>query len=387
MIRRALFLFVMISSVQAFAQHTVTIRVQDRPAKHQDEKIFITGAFNRWLPGDAAALVNEKQPGSYEIVLKNIKAGLMEYKFTRGTWKTLESTPDGRLVNPRSAIITKDTLIHVNVEGWRDDFPESTASANVHVMDSAFYVPQLKLNRRIWVYLPKDYEQGKKRYPVLYMHDGQDIFDEATSEGRIGPLEWGVDETIDKAPKGCIVVAIEHDHDKIKRIKEYYVNPNPDYPIVEGTEYLDFIVNTLKPVVDKKYRTLTDKKNTFMAGGSMGGLITLYAGLRYPDVFGALGVLSPSIWLDYGNANKEIQSLTRIKEIKSQRYFFYAGENENRIKPDSSIVRMNDDVQLAANQLQEKVGPEMKRLVNPEGRHGAWYWRSAFVEFYKWLMN
>lgn len=379
--------FFLALSIPCYGQHTVKIKVTGIPVLHDDEPVFITGAFNRWSPDSQPAALTRGHNGQQEITLKNIKAGLMEYKFTRGSWKTLESTKVGRLVNPRSAIITRDTTISCVIAGWRDDFPESTASPQVRLMDSAMYVPQLSVSRRIWVYLPKGYDSSKKRYPVLYMHDGQDIFDEATSEGRIGPLEWGVDETIDQSKNPCIVIAIAHDQDKSIRIQEYYVNPNPDYKVVMGSEYLDFIVTVLKPMVDKKYKTLPDKNHTFMAGGSMGGLITFYAGLRYPEVFGALGVLSPSLWLDYGNAINEIDTLKKVNQIKKQRYFFYAGKNENRIKPDSSVVRMNDDVQLAADKLEEKAGPTVRRLVNPEGRHGAWYWRSAFVEFYKWLMD
>jgi len=383
--RGAFFIFLLSGlHLTAQSQFKVEVVVQKKPVLHRQDAVYITGAFNKWAPGDSASVLSTSTDGKQRYVITNVKPGLLEFKFTRGHWTTLESTKEGRLEAPRRAIITKDTLIYVHIEGWRDDFPASTASPQVSLLAEAFEVPQLGLKRKIWIYLPEGYAKNKARYPVLYMHDGQDLFDEATSQGRIGPLEWGVDETIDKAAKKCIVVAVEHDEDKLKRVQEYFYYDNPDQVNTEGKKYLDFIVNTLKPYIDKQYRTLPDKANTFMAGSSMGGLLTFYAGLNYPQVFGALGVLSPSIWLDHGHINTEISKKIQQPGIKQQRYFFYGGGNENRTKPDGSFVKMNDDVQKAVAQFKES-GAGIKVSINPEGRHGAWYWRSAFAEFYDWL--
>lgn len=366
------------------AQHTVTIKVTGRPAQHQDEAFFITGSYNRWSVSEPAMQMQSDK--NFMIQLKNIRDSfLLEYKFNRGSWQTLESTRQGRLVAPRSAIIRKDTTINCIIDGWRDDFPASTASAQVHILDTAFFIPQLNRTRKVWIYLPADYATSKKRYPVLYMHDGQDLFDEATSEGRIGPLEWGVDEVIDAATKKCIVVAVEHHADKKIRLEEYFVNANPDQAKADGAKYLDFTVSTLKPYIDKQYRTLTDKKHTFMAGSSMGGLLTLYAGVLYPDVFGSLGVMSPSIWLDNNNINTKLANLEQKKSIKQQRYYFYAGDNESRAKPTGGFVQMHVDVNAAIAQLKQSANPEITKTITSGGRHGAWHWRIAFPAFYEWL--
>lgn len=384
MFKPFLILLLISASLTAKSQYKVEVVLHQKPKQHQQDPIYITGAFNKWAPGDSVSLLSKAIAGKQKFTINNVKPGLLEFKFTRGNWPTLESTKDGRLVAPRKAIITKDTLINVNIEGWRDDFPASTASKQVHLLSDKFDVPQLGLKRKIWIYLPEGYEKSKEKYPVLYMHDGQDLFDEATSQGRIGPLEWGVDETIDKAKNKVIVVAVEHDEDKLKRVQEYFYTDNPDNANVEGKKHLDFMVNTLKPYIDKNYRTKTDKANTFMSGSSMGGLITFYAGLNYPDVFGTLGVLSPSIWLDHGNINKEIAAKLNQPAVKKQRYFFYGGGNENRTKPDGSFVKMNDDINKAVAEFKSS-GADIKVSINPEGRHGAWYWRSAFAEFYNWL--
>lgn len=372
-------------SLHAHAQHTVTIQVNAVAKQHLRDTIFVTGNHNKWQPADEHCQLIKQNDGTWAIQLRHVKKGLLEYKFTRGSWKKLESTSEGRLEAPRRAAINADTTLYAEIPAWRDDFPGSTASPQVGILDTAFPIPQLNRERRIWIYLPKDYSSSGKSYPVLYMHDGQDLFDEATSAGRIGPLEWGVDETIDKAEAPRIVVAIDHHDDKQMRIQEYYMHPNYDYPVVDGEAYLEFIVHHLKPYIDKHYRTKSDRAHTAMAGSSMGGLITFYAGLRYPEIFGSLGVFSPSVWLDDGHILTDIRQLKTTEQVQHQRYFFYAGGNENRIKPDGDTVRMHDDVIKASDLLKEKANPEMEILINPEGQHGAWYWSQAFPRFYEWL--
>lgn len=382
--RTCLFLLLSVSSLCATAQYKVRIIVTGKPAMHASDPVFFTGNVNRWKPGDSLSMLKDNENHQLEIVLTNQRPGLMEYKFTRGDWKTLESTKEGHLVAPRKAVLHSDTTLYAVIEGWRDDFPASTASPHVHLLRDSFYIPQLQVHRSIWIYLPADYHISEKRYPVLYMHDGQDVFDEATSAGRIGPLEWGVDETIDASPHPCIVVAVAHAEDKRQRIREYHVHDNPETTETQGSAYLKFITETLKPFIDSCFRTQPGKATTFMAGSSMGGLLSFYAGILYPHIFGTIAVLSPSIWLDHGHIETALATLKPDTAIRAQRYFFYAGGKENRLKPDSTYVRMHDDVSRVVK-IFEQTGTEIKTSYNPEGRHGAWYWRSAFAIFYQWL--
>ena len=214
------------------AQHTLTVQVTGTPDTRAADPIYITGNFNSWNPSDEALLLQQQADGSYSIsvLLQDVPSDRLEFKFTRGDWKTSESTIEGRLEGPRLARLNKDTTIVCQIEGWRDDFPESTASPNVHLLDSAFYIPQLGRHRKIWIYLPENYETSGKHYPVLYMQDGQHLFDEATSQGRIGPIEWGVDEVIDTATDKCIVVAINHQIDDNVRVPKSYYRANEEYP-------------------------------------------------------------------------------------------------------------------------------------------------------------
>lgn len=153
--------------------------------------------------------------------------------------------------------------------------------------------------RDVWVYLPPSYDENSTaKYPVLYMHDGTNLFDKSIS---FGGVEWKVDETLDGAIEGdgsikeIIVVALFATAD---RIPDYTPTPDSGYGGGNGDAYLKMIVEKLKPVIDGKYRTLTDRANTGMMGSSLGGLISTYAGVKYPEVFGLIGAMSPSTWWD-----------------------------------------------------------------------------------------
>lgn len=369
-------------------QFTVDIELQSTPASHKEEDIFITGNFNRWDPAQKEMKLTRRDNGNpgIRLVLQDIPSDRLEFKFTRGSWNTLECTSKGRLETPRILSLYQDTACRLTIHGWRDDFPASTASENVHFLDS-FLIPAFGTRRTVWIYLPADYQTSGAYYPVMYMHDGQQMFDEATSTGRTGPVEWSVDEIIDEAKEKCIVVAINHNEDKNRRIQEYLVFPNEENPVAQGKAYLRFLTDSLKPFVDKHYRTLPGKSTTTLAGSSMGALVSLYGGLMYPDVFGNLGILSPSVWYDGGNIEAYLTDSLNPGAIRHQRYFFYAGMNENRRKPDGNFVQMHEDVKRVIGLLQKKANPEIHLQINPDGRHGASYWKEVFPAFYGWLTN
>lgn len=382
----ACFAYSLLFPLMVLGQHVLTLQVTSSPPTHREETIFVSGNFNRWKPDDPEMKMHPNKDGTYSLSIRydHIPSDRIEFKFTRGSWQTSESSAAGRLTQPRLSVAGKDSTVFCKIEGWRDDFPASTASKNVHLVKERFYSPQLNRYRKIWIYLPEDYEHSEKKYPVLYLQDGQDLFDEATSKGRIGPIEWEVDETLDRHERPSIIVGIEHNADIEGRIRELYVHPTKKYPEVEGKDYLAFIVQTLKPYIDHHYRTLPDKAHTGIGGSSMGGLLALYGGLLYPDLFGYVAAFSPSIWLDDQHIEKEISRVKDLKAVQQQHYFFYAGDNENREKEDGSFVRMTTDVNRIITEMKKRFQPDIKLHVNPYGRHGALYWREAFPVFYDW---
>lgn len=374
---RNLLVLLILHPIFLFAQVHIKLNVTSTSSSHRFDTFYVAGNFNNWNPGDK----------NYQFALNNGKAsvdltvtpGMYEYKFTRGSWSKAETTTDGKGIQNRSLNVKNDTIINIFIAAWQDDFKtepiirKHTASSQVSILDTAFAIPQLNRTRRIWVYLPKDYStKKKKRFPVLYMHDGQNLFDEATA----GFGEWGADECLDslfnQGKKECIVIGIDNGP---KRMSEYNPYTFQTFGKGEGNEYIDFIARTLKPFVDKHLHTLKDKKNTFIAGSSMGGLISLYAVMKYPNVFGGAGIFSPAFWTAPALDNALKTSATKI----NSKLFFYAGGSESdKMVPD--MKRIESEIKsLSSSKIYEEVDPQAK--------HNEAAWRKYFPEFYKLVIQ
>jgi predicted alpha/beta superfamily hydrolase len=158
---------------------------------------------------------------------------------------------------------------------------------------SDVHSPQLGNHRDILVYLPAAYDRSEKRFPVLYMHDGQNLFDPTTSFAG----EWGVDAAVAKAPrKGRRVIIVGVPNAGIDRIREYSPFVDDRNGGGAGDAYLAFLHETVKPLVDARYRTDPGPRATGLAGSSLGGLISLYGFFRHPGRWGFTGALSPALW-------------------------------------------------------------------------------------------
>ncbi|MFT3843544.1 MAG: alpha/beta hydrolase-fold protein [Lacibacter sp.] len=353
------------------AQHTVRIELSGRPDKHLNDTLYIAGSFNGWNPRFQPAAFTNTIDGKSVVELKNFPAGIIEFKITRGSWSTVEAAAKGSAITNRAYKIISDTLFTISVEAWTDDFPRrppvSTRSKNVFIADTAFSIPQLNRKRRIWVYLPEEYVFNKKAYPVIYMQDGQNLFDVVTSS--FG--EWGVDELMDsiQVRKQCIIVGIDHGSDK--RFTEY--NPYSSvYGKGEGDAYVDFLVQTLKPYIDKTYRTKPQRESTIIAGSSMGGLISLYAVIKYPDVFGGAGVFSPAFWL----APELFAKANEAKKINAAVYFV-CGEMES--------LQMTKDMDKMYQQLKQNGATKLFYRQVKDGMHNENFWRNELPAFYQWM--
>lgn len=274
------FLVSCMACLTAVAQFTVRLVVTDVATKKNDD-IYVSGNFNNWNPKDEKFKLKPFGGNRKSLVIKDLAAGTYAFKFTRGAADKFETTADGRDLADRVLEVNEDLSQEFTIAGWKDDYPELpkkyTASPQVRIMDTAFLIPQLSRTRRIWVYLPKGYAGSSKIYPVLYLQDGQNLFNEKTAA--FG--EWGVDECLDslqqKTGKECIVVGIDHGGDK--RLTEYNPYDHPQFGKGEGAAYAGFLAKTLKPYIDTKYRTKKGPENTFVAGSSMGALISLYTAI------------------------------------------------------------------------------------------------------------
>ncbi len=153
--------------------------------------------------------------------------------------------------------------------------------------------PELRNFRDVVVALPPSYDTENRRYPVVYMQDGQNLFDPATAYAG----DWRLTATLaELAAQGVETIAVGIANAGHRRLYEYSPFPHPQWGGGGGDRYLRFVIETLKPMIDRDFRTLPDRAGTSIAGSSMGGLISLYGLYRYPDIFGAAGALSPSVW-------------------------------------------------------------------------------------------
>lgn len=360
-------------SVVASAQFNLHLSIHTLPpSTAKNDVIYIAGTFNNWNPKDENYKFTRDSYGNYSVDLP-VKFKTGEYKLTRGGWDKVESDKDGNAIANRQYNVEANDLLGIIVNGWTDQFVSkqkiSTASKNVLIIDTIFYIPQLKRKRTIRIYLPEDYATSKQRYPVLYMQDGQNLFDEATSFAG----EWGVDEFMDSMKlKKTIVVGIDNGADK--RMNEYNPYNHKNFGVGEGNEYINFLVKTLKPFIDKKYRTLNDKQNTSISGSSMGGLISFYALVKYPGLFGAAGVYSPSFWLAPGL----FESIKTKGKLINSKIYFFAGKLEGD--------KMVNDAWRMYEAMHKVSKSKMKLVIKDDGKHNETTWRNDFPNFYKFVM-
>ena len=364
-------------SATVFAQ--LTIKVTAIPANTPaGEAIHIAGSFQGWDPADPNSVLADLGNGQFQITI-NPPVGVIKYKFARGSWATVEGTANGGFLPDREYNYTGGAVtIEVQIAGWEDVSQGSTAAANVHLLDANFFMPQLNRYRRIMIYLPPDYETTQKHYPVLYMHDGQNLFDQATSFSG----EWEVDESLNQlhaqGDYGCIVVGI--DNGEALRIDELAPWVNPNYNEGgEGAQYVNFIVETLKPFVDQNYRTLSGRDYTGIFGSSLGGLISQYGIMEHQDVFSKAGIFSPAFWF---NDPEIFDHSANTPKTGAMRIYQYAGQQEDN----GSVVA--DVNQMESVLLNNGFGNgELFKSISPNGTHSEPFWRAEFPDAYKWLFG
>ena len=175
--------------------------------------------------------------------------------------------------------------------------PASTLNLVTH---EAFHSEFLPDDRNVRVFLPPGYhDQPEQRYPVLYLHDGQNLFDPAAAfkQGE----HWRVGETataLIEAARIPPLIIVGVDNTGPRRLAEYTQTHDRRRGGGEADAYGQLLVHELKPFVDRQYRTVPGASSTGLGGSSLGGLVSLYLGLKYPDVFSRLAVMSPSVWWD-----------------------------------------------------------------------------------------
>ncbi|MBC8767483.1 alpha/beta hydrolase [Arenibacter sp. BSSL-BM3] len=269
----------------------------------------------------------------------------------------------------------KKSMLENNNDGVESHL-ENPISYNpeIRIIADDYEIPQLNKKRRISVLLPHGYEYSSKSYPVLYLHDGQNLFDGGGPYGN-----WAIDEKLSDLSKNgmgdIIVVAIDHAEEE--RVLEFSPFKETKWGKGDGKKYLKFLVETLKPQIDKNFRTLKEREFTGVGGSSMGGLISIYAGLRYPSVFGKLMIFSPSLWI----TPKIYFDAINFHQPYPTDIYLYAGGDESA----NMVGNVEKLKQILEEKNKEGTKVNIELHIDPDGKHEEWFWSREFPTALEYL--
>jgi predicted alpha/beta superfamily hydrolase len=342
-----------------------------------DRPVFITGNFNKWNPKDATFVLKNLDNHTYTIEIDDEQLpAIIEYKYTRGGWGNVEIDRFGN-ITPNRKIKKGDAPNEDIVEKWRINWGpfKEEFSPIVEIISEKFFIPQLNRTRKIWALLPYNYHKTDKTYPVLYLQDAQNLFNEGSAFGN-----WEIDKKMSILAEygrgDVIIIAIENGSED--RIKEYILDNDSITKNAEGKKYIRFLADTLKPYVDSIYRTKPEREFTGIGGSSLGGLISIYSGFLYPEVYSKLLIFSPSLWVNPEN-NFPQMNFKNPYEIK---VYMYGGEMEGS--------QMTERIALFEKTLESwenshSIQFEFKISINNEGKHQEFYWSQEFPRAVEWL--
>jgi predicted alpha/beta superfamily hydrolase len=331
---------------------TFTVTPKTFPA---GSKVFITGNHEKLGTWNAGAVALEKQADeSWSRTVSFPDGSELEFKITRGSWQTEAVNAEGIVLqNFRLRVVSNET-VRIIVENWRDVLhKEVSHKIEGQITGTVRYHRQVEGEgikpRNVVVWLPPSYGKSpKKRYPVLYVHDGQNAFDPATSF--LG-VDWQIDETADRLIREgklqeIIVVGIWNTEDR----REEYSDT------VKGRAYMRFIVEKLKPFIDREYLTLPEREHTAVMGSSMGGLISFLLVWSYPQVFSQAACLSPAFVYRDVDATLSVESYTGL-------------DKHIRIYMDNGGVGLDDQLQPGCEKMLQALQAKGFRL----GENLDWY--------------
>ncbi len=338
--------------------------------------IYISGNFNNWRTQDTNFEMERIGSGlyHYKFDFDFEYPDKMLFKFTKGDWSDVEIDKYGNRTENR-VCEQKNGVLKQHVDKWRKNWLpfKQNYLPIVQLISDEFEIPQLNRKRKIWALLPHDYDASNENYPVMYLQDAQNLFNENAEFGN-----WEIDKKLAVMSEykigKIIVIAIEHA--EADRIKEYNVGKT----ILgngEGKKYIRFITDTLKPFVDKQFRTKTEREFTGIGGSSMGGLVSIFSGLMYPEVYGKLMIFSPSLWvvpkMDFANIDFSEPGDTKI--------YLYAGGDE-------SATMIDHVKKFKKNMIKNEFVEDKMKInlsINQQGKHNETYWSDEFPKAIEWL--
>ena len=354
-----------------------TIRFELETSADDDRPVFLVGNFNEWNAKGMQFPMHRLKSGQYyiEISGSQLLKYPIEYKYVKGDWGNEEVDQFGCNIQNRR-IPSHQALVKDFVPRWKKNGLSYQVKflPQIKVIHEAFEIPQLIKTRRIAALLPYDYYESDKRYPVMYLQDGQNLFEDYAPFG-----SWSVDKRLavmsEISKAEVIVIAI--DHAEKDRIAEFTPSYKTKIGSGDGKKYVRFLTDTLKPYIDKNFRTLPDQSNTGIGGSSMGGLISIYAGMMYPEVYGKLMIFSPSLWVA---PNIHIQRMIFPEPIMARIYLYAGGKESGTMIPNIKRLKLAlEERGLSEDQIQIQLS------IDPKGEHNEERWGKEFPKAIDWL--
>jgi predicted alpha/beta superfamily hydrolase len=260
-----------------------------------------------------------------------------------------------------------------------DKTPETRQDYNtrylpvIDIISEQFEIPQLIKTRRITALLPWNYYQTSRRYPVLYLQDGQNLFDDHAPFGS-WELRRQMARLTEKEMGDVIVVAIDHAEDE--RVAEFTPSQKTKLGVGDGEKYARFLAETLKPYIDLTYRTHPDAVHTGIGGSSMGGLISIYAVMQHPELYSRLMIFSPSLWVS--------PSVTEYFTMESSSFngkiYLYGGRKEG-----SELVTLLKNFRRQLDESSGSGSVQVHLNIRDDGEHNEHAWGQEFPAALEWL--
>lgn len=361
-------LFVFTLALVASAQIKVTINATVQNI-NSSESVYLAGSIpqlGNWNP--ALTKMNEVKPGYWSYSFEINKPDVLEFKFTKGSWSQEAANSDGMVPGNNIAKVQSDTVLEYNICCWSK---AQTVAFKGQITGDVEYIRGIGagdvLPRDIIILLPEGYKTSSERYPVLYMHDGQNIFDPTT----VGfGVDWQIDEALDSLTRQgkvqkMIVVGV---YNSRNRREEYSNSPL-------GNEYMKFLVNKVKPVIDSLYRTKPGRDYTWTAGSSMGGLISFMLLWEYNDIFSRAGCFSPAFKID----RFDYVSTVRRTAHKKKDFKLYIDNGglglEARLQPGI------DEMVALLEEIGYKEGTDFVTVFDPMAEHNEPAWAKRVPAF------
>jgi len=383
------FVALILFAKHALAEQTqLTIELKAPKSTLTSDTIHVVGDFNNWALSGSEA---------YQLAFKNgvfttqipIKDQNTFFTFVKNkSWQSMPANKYGKTQCTYFYQRTDNqTTLDVSFSNWKDDEVIAKAQSSLtghfaHHKD--FVMPELSRIGDISVYLPRSYKANtEQRYPVLYMLDGQNVFDEATSYSS----EWAIDEMLEKLTASgqmqeIIIVSVPNSSDRWQEYNPWDFKGNDGKKISgKGHDTIRFISQTLKPFIDTNYRSQKSANATGLAGSSLGGLMALYAGLEHSKIFGFVGVFSPALAIEnMAGSNVLFEAINKHK-----------GNNFAKIYMDIGKMEYGNYQQierLYQQLLNLGISSKHIKLVKDDlGRHCEVDWSKRFPNAIQWLLN